>query len=121
MISLTASPLVAYLLHFAEPVGRSRHYLGSTMEHLLIKRLETHAKGRGARLTARAFASGTAVHLVDVWGLLSRADEHRLKRIGHYNRRCPVCSGLTKLENTTRVLPLLPTAADWIAVEFDCK
>lgn len=118
MIKLIRSPLVAYLLHFRTPVGRCRHYLGSTMEHLLEQRLRSHAKGRGARLTARAFRSGTEVHLVDVSGLLSRQQEHDIKAKGHYERRCPVCQGLTLLENTRRICTDISGPPPWDPVEY---
>ncbi|MGH8609408.1 MAG: hypothetical protein ACREX9_18945 [Gammaproteobacteria bacterium] len=39
---------IIYLLHFSTSYRHARHYLGSNED--LVRRLEEHRKGRGARL-----------------------------------------------------------------------
>lgn len=86
-------PLVVYMLHFSKPVGRARHYVGSTFEHLLIRRLHAHAGGRGASLTRAAATAGARLTLVMVQPIFSRSDEYRIKRNGHFKDHCPLCNG----------------------------
>lgn len=113
------SPLVLYLLHFDAPVGRFRHYMGSTFEHLLPSRLKAHSEARGARLTARAARAGIGFTCVDVRFILSRQDEHARKRKGHLKRDCPICQG-TPCEKGSLTFSASPVRQpDWSGLSID--
>lgn len=77
-----------YLLHFDQPYGHARHYLGWTLD--LDARLAEHAAGRGARLLAVAQAAGVTWQLARTWQG-GRARERQLKNQGGASRRCPLC------------------------------
>lgn len=84
-------PLVVYLLHFEEPVGRSKHYVGSTLAHALRTRLRRHRAGTGAALTAEAVRRGIGIRLAYVWPASSRDDEKAVKARYRMNNVCPYC------------------------------
>lgn len=112
-------PLVCYLLHFDRPVGRCRHYLGSTFTDRLETRLRHHAEGRGSRLTQRAVAEGTGFTVANVWPIWSRRDEARRKRSGHLDRSCPLCAGRNDLDGllTFQADPI--RHADWSGLSIE--
>lgn len=85
--------LVAYLLHFDRPVQGKLHYLGSTPAPRLTRRLRDHATGSGANLTKDAGRMGVGFHVAAVWPIDSRQAEKRIKKNGHFARRCPFCAG----------------------------
>lgn len=91
-------PLVCYLLHFDRPVGRAQHYLGSTFESHLARRLRSHSRAKGASLTAAAVLNGRRIALAHLWPILNRSDEMRAKKNGHLKRLCPICRGDLKFE-----------------------
>lgn len=79
-----------YLLHFAQPYGHARHYLGLT--HDLSGRLEEHSHGRGARLLEVVAGAGIGWEVAAI-GRGTRLMERRLKLNSHVPRLCPVCRG----------------------------
>lgn len=80
---------VCYLIHFDEPVGNARHYIGFAAD--LSERIAKHRAGRGAKLTARANALGVGWRVVRVWRAADRQAEKYLKSLGASDL-CPHCS-----------------------------
>ena len=80
-----------YLIHFATPVGRARHYTGITRTERLPVRLRQHGHGNGARLTKRAAREGVAMYLAARVGVDDPSEEKRIKRRGHAKTRCLIC------------------------------
>lgn len=85
-----------YLIHFSRPVGdptnprgQARHYLGHAED--LEARLDTHAKGNGARLMEVLAELGVPWQLVRTWPGNYQA-EKRLKRHHNSPRFCPICN-----------------------------
>jgi predicted GIY-YIG superfamily endonuclease len=76
-----------YLLHFDEPFGHARHYLGWASN--LDGRLWHHANGTGANLLRHVRRAGISWRLAATWPG-TRNDERRMKNHGHA-RRCPIC------------------------------
>lgn len=118
MIIKRAGPLVCYLLHFEQPVGRAQHYLGSTFEHILPRRLQAHAAGRGSRLTAYAMQGSGRVALANVWPIFTRQDEMRHKRNGHLKRLCPICDGRLALQDAPTLSPTAPLLNAWNGLQW---
>lgn len=94
---LAPSPLIVehpggtvYLVHFDEPFGHARHYLGYAGPGNLHARLAHHAAGSGANLLRHVAKAGIGWTLVRTWPG-SRDTERRIKRRGHGPRECPVC------------------------------
>jgi predicted GIY-YIG superfamily endonuclease len=81
---------VIYLLHFSEPYKHARHYVGFATN--LDKRLESHARGTGARLLEVITQSGIRFQLARTWQG-SRKDERAIKNQKNSPRLCPVCKG----------------------------
>lgn len=86
-----------YTLHFDKRIGLdgrngALHYVGWARN--LQARLANHAaaNGRGAALTDWAVSHGIGWTLADTRPG-TRADERRLKRNGHHDQRCSICSG----------------------------
>lgn len=82
-------PGTIYLLHFSQPFGHARHYLGWARD--LERRLEHHRRGTGANLMRHAGMAGVTFQLARTWPG-TRTDERRMHNGGHA-RRCPVCKG----------------------------
>lgn len=78
-----------YLLHFSRPFGHAKHYLGHAVN--LERRLEEHARGRGANLVRHALAAGIKFKLARTWEGVDRYEERRLKNRGGKARMCPLC------------------------------
>lgn len=80
-----------YLLHFDEPIGRSRHYLGWTND--LDKRLREHRKGPRERcvLTHEARSRGIDWIVAVVWGGVTIAHKMKLKAQKNSPRLCSIC------------------------------
>jgi predicted GIY-YIG superfamily endonuclease len=78
-----------YLLHFDEPFGHARHYLGYASPGNLHARLAHHAAGSGANLLRHVAKAGIGWQLARTWSG-SRTRERQLKARGHA-RCCPVC------------------------------
>jgi predicted GIY-YIG superfamily endonuclease len=93
-----------YLLHFLEPFGHARHYLGWSSN--LPARLVAHECGRGARLTEVAYESGVRWVLSRTWPGVTREYERRLKNRHGSVRLCPACG--------VRPRPW-PVSAEWTA------
>lgn len=79
---------VIYLLHFDEPFGHARHYMGSAMD--LERRLAEHEAGAGARLLYWVRKAGIGWQLARTWAG-GRVRERQLKARGH-TRHCPICN-----------------------------
>ena len=81
-----------YLLHFKEPYKHAKHYLGmvSGGGDELIKRIERHKAGRGARLIEVITAAGISFEVARIWEG-DRKEERRLKRMKMMPRLCPIC------------------------------
>lgn len=77
-----------YLLHFDEPFGHARHYLG--WAHRLDARLAHHERGTGANLLKHVRAAGISWTLARTWNG-DRHLERRLKNRGGAARHCPIC------------------------------
>lgn len=82
-----------YLLHFDQPFGHARHYLGWASD--LNNRLRHHENGTGANLLKHARAAGVTWRLVRTWPG-DRALERQLHNGGHA-RRCPECKSVRRL------------------------
>jgi hypothetical protein len=78
-----------YLLHFAEPFGHARHYIGWAGPGNLTARLSHHAAGTGANLLRHVGKAGISWELARTWPG-GRAEERRMKVRGA-TRRCPLC------------------------------
>jgi len=82
------SPGTVYLLHFDRPYKHARHYLGWASH--LDARLDHHANGTGARLTAVVRDAGISWTVARTW-TGSRTRERQIKRQGGLSRSCPMC------------------------------
>ena len=82
---------VTYLLHFEQPIGHSRHYLGWTNN--LGKRLSSHLDGKRERcvLTHEARLRGIGFQLARVWEDVTIEHEKRLKSWKNNPKLCPIC------------------------------
>jgi predicted GIY-YIG superfamily endonuclease len=82
---------VCYLIHFDEPVGRSKaqHYLGFATD--LRRRIAQHRAGKGSAITARANALGIGWRVVRVWRDADLDAEQALKAMLPKNL-CPYCN-----------------------------
>jgi hypothetical protein len=78
-----------YLLHFDQPFGHARHYLGWASDGNLHRRLAHHAAGTGANLLRHVGKAGIGWELARTWAG-DRTLERRMKARGH-TRACPVC------------------------------
>jgi predicted GIY-YIG superfamily endonuclease len=78
-----------YLLHFSEPYRHAKHYIGYTRD--LSARLESHARGTGARLLEVITQAGITFNLARTWKG-TRKGERRIKKRGGAARICPVCN-----------------------------
>ncbi len=87
----TAPELVLYLLHIAPPFKGAMHYLGITKASTIGRRLDDHARGKGARLTRLALESGSILTLARLWHSATHQDEKRVKWNGHFSKLCPLC------------------------------
>jgi len=85
---------VLYLLHFDQPLGNAKHYLGATSEDRLQQRLREHAEGRGASLTRAVFKRGIKVYLARVFPEMSFEHEKRMKKNISFKNVCPLCCPL---------------------------
>ena len=85
--------MAVYLLHFNPPYKHARHYLGYVNggQEAVQARLDTHRRGRGARLVAVAFAAGCEIELARVWLDGDRKFERLLKKRRNVPRLCPTC------------------------------
>lgn len=79
-----------YLLHFKQPFGHARHYLGWTTD--LMGRMADHWEGAGARLLHHVRNAGIEWVLVATWRG-PRREERRMKNRGSSVRHCPICRG----------------------------
>lgn len=74
---------MVYLLSFHEPIGRGKKhvqfYLGWCEDSDFDKRIKTHRKGKGSRLTQVAKERNVGFSVVRTWPGYSRGDERRLK------------------------------------------
>ena len=88
-MSYKDEPGVVYLLHFDRPYRHARHYLGWTAD--LPGRLESHARGHGARLLEVVSRAGIGWTVARVcWGKTKKF-ERQIKNRGGLARFCPLC------------------------------
>jgi predicted GIY-YIG superfamily endonuclease len=80
---------VIYMLCFSQPYRHARHYVGWTED--LLDRLDTHAKGQGARLVEVITQAGIGFTLVRICEG-TRRTERAIKNAGGAVRYCPVCT-----------------------------
>lgn len=86
------APFVIYTLHFDPSCGRFQHYVGSARTDRLPARLHAHAHGYGASLTSRAAHRRCTLILVHLEPAETRDVERRIKRRGHFDKRCFLCN-----------------------------
>lgn len=79
-----------YLIHFAQPFGHARHYLGWTSGPV-DDRLRVHRRGKGAKLMRAVTEAGIEWELVLSWHGVDRHFERRLKNRNGHGRFCPRC------------------------------
>lgn len=95
---------VCYLIHFDEPIGNSRHYLGYASD--LRRRISQHRAGGAAKLTTIANNKGISWRVVRVWGNADTDAEKYLKGLGASNL-CPRCSrymrGLSQVSHSEKM------------------
>jgi len=82
---------VIYLLHFDEPIGKARHYLGTCGDSRITRRMRQHAMGNGAALTREAARRNITMYLARVFPDLHHETEKRMKAQGRYKDLCPLC------------------------------
>lgn len=101
--------MLVYLLHFERPLSHARHYIGSTPEHGLARRMQEHANGRGAKLTAAVARAKIPMTLARLWYSPDRRLETKLKAGRNSKHLCPIC---TKGEIGNPILtPSVPLSA----------
>lgn len=88
---MTDERFTTYVIHFDPPVGRARHYTGSTPSWRLGKRLQEHGHGYGALLLRRALRQGSRLWLVYLEEATTRDPERRIKRAQSAARLCHLC------------------------------
>lgn len=108
-----------YIFHFDRPLGnlenrraQALHYSGFAED--LAARLEKHAAGKGAKLTAAAIAAGITYH-VYAWPA-PLATEKLLKAQGNTARYCPSCAAAAG--RAARPLPK-PAPAVQLALDLE--
>ncbi len=80
-------------LHFHEPISpnhTAQHYLGYADD--IARRIETHRKGHGARLTQVAKERRIGFTVVRVWEGKGRDFERQLKNRKNTPKLCPICN-----------------------------
>jgi len=80
-----------YLIHFDEPFGHARHYLGFAKTGKLDRRIAQHRRGKGANLLTKVKEAGIGWNVVRTWPGGGRKMERVLKNRGSSARHCPVC------------------------------
>jgi len=82
-----------YMLHFDEPIGKARHYVGICKADRLHWRMLEHRNGRGAALTARAYEQGIGFSIAKTWHADTPEKEKEIKASKGFKRLCPLCNG----------------------------
>lgn len=89
---MTPRPVIfTYLIHCEDDYGSAEHYLGSTREDQLERRLRQHANGSGHRITAALRASHPRWTLAKLWKSPDRTWETALHRVNELGTLCPAC------------------------------
>lgn len=94
--------MAVYLLHFERELGtpgsvhgRAQHYIGWAPDYALEERLDEHASGRGAKITAACAQANIPFRLARLWAGGDRHLERRLKRQKNARAKlCPICKGV---------------------------
>jgi len=94
MVNLGKSEIMdfVYLLHFDRPISdkhTTQHYIGYASD--IVKRLNCHKSGNGARLTEIAKIRNIGFALVRLWHG-DRNFERKLKNRKNAPKLCPICS-----------------------------
>jgi hypothetical protein len=84
-------PGFIYLLHFKEPFGHARHYMGYASRTTLASRIGAHGTSSGSNLMRYVAEAGIEWVVARVY-VGSRDEERRLKDVGGRRSKCPVCS-----------------------------
>lgn len=87
--------MTVYLIHFDRRIGRdgrngAQHYIGYSTDG--NSREATHRKNKGARILAYLNREDIGWRVVREWEGATLTFERRLKRGGHFDQYCPVCS-----------------------------
>lgn len=81
--------MIVYLIHFSQPLGHARHYIGTT--RVYASRMRAHKAGRGASILRACNERGVNWRVVRKW-YGSRKKEKQLKARKDSASLCPVCS-----------------------------
>lgn len=79
-----------YLIHFDQPFGHAKHYLGWASPGNLDRRIEHHRQGTGSNLMKHVTRAGIGWQVVKTWPG-TRTEERRMKKHSS-TRYCPVCN-----------------------------
>jgi len=93
-LSFQSHEVTVYLIHLSQPIGKSQHYVGSTLH--LDRRLKQHRYKRkkgGSLLLKEANKRGILWDVAKTWQA-SRDFERYLKRQKNARRYCPLCHDL---------------------------
>lgn len=90
---MTIDPQVIYLLHFEQPIGHCRHYIGRSTLGNIEARLARHSAGHAARLTSIAAAKGIGFVLGNLWITPDREAERTFKTRWPSKKLCTTCTG----------------------------
>lgn len=85
------SVILTYLIHCEDEYGSAEHYLGSTREDQLARRLRQHGNGSGHRITAALRYTHPRWQLAKLWKSPDRTWEHALHRVNEVGILCPLC------------------------------
>lgn len=78
-----------YLLHFTEPFGHAKHYVGFSEN--IEKRVALHQQGKGSRLCEVVVKAGIRLLWVRTWVGADRHFERKLHSKGK-SIFCPICN-----------------------------
>lgn len=79
-----------YLIHFGQPFGRAKHYIGWSDD--IYGRFERHRDGKGAALTRAVVQAGISLHMARTWLNADQTFERRLHNFGKSPLICPICN-----------------------------
>lgn len=82
-----------YILHFHEPLGHARHYVGYSPN--VSRRVDRHATGQGSAITKHLHKLGIGFEVAYVWQGADRSFERSIKhRHGSITQYCPICQAM---------------------------
>lgn len=118
--------MTVYLVHFHQPFGHARHYLGWATDDQVARRLDHHRRGSGSNLLRHVANAGITWELARLWPGASRTEERRLKDRGGSGRHCPICDAESHRTAHQRVraagyVPLLPPGRSRVHILDDTR